>query len=242
MNVELVSKIENLLLYDQELAKVLIEGNDMLDYFNQKYKFFLDAFYTKSDIYELFTLKHIVCRECGYKELPECIGNLLNLKELDLSGNKFEVFPESICKLVNLKELNISNNLLTEIPNDIVNLTKLERLDISVNQLYKLPKNIFSLSNLNSLCADKFVATRLSAAVLLKFADMRNIPTLYSFIPDEMQHYKSHSIYVLKINYVPVMSFGIIDDSQEIYFETKSDIIKYIKTEIVEKMLTKKTK
>ena len=56
-------------------------------------------------------------------EIPEEIGNLTYLEELDISDNLLTgEIPEEIGNLTYLEDLNISNNLLTgEIPEDICN-------------------------------------------------------------------------------------------------------------------------
>ena len=51
-------------------------------------------------------------------ELPDLIGNLINLKELDCSHNKLILLPDSIGNLINLKYLDCSCNQLTSGPED----------------------------------------------------------------------------------------------------------------------------
>ena len=84
-------------------------------------------------------------------EIPESIGNLINLKELALDGNKLTGrIPESIGNLTNLISLNLERNRLTgEIPKSIGNLTELTYLGLSNNQLSgEIPDNINNLKNL----------------------------------------------------------------------------------------------
>ena len=84
-------------------------------------------------------------------EIPESIGNLINLKELALDGNKLTGrIPESIGNLTNLINLNLERNRLTgEIPKSISNLTKLTYLGLGNNQLSgEIPDNINNLKNL----------------------------------------------------------------------------------------------
>jgi Leucine-rich repeat (LRR) protein len=42
--------------------------------------------------------------------LPQMIGNLENLQELDVEDNNLDSIPESINNLINLKSLFIDNN------------------------------------------------------------------------------------------------------------------------------------
>jgi hypothetical protein len=43
-------------------------------------------------------------------EIPDWISELVNLEELDLSGNEIEFFPNTLNKLVNLKRLYLHDN------------------------------------------------------------------------------------------------------------------------------------
>ncbi|OUM63772.1 hypothetical protein PIROE2DRAFT_9635 [Piromyces sp. E2] len=68
-------------------------------------------------------------------KIPEAIGNLKNLEELDLSGNNlYGAIPKSISKLTNLKSLILSNNKLSgNVPYDIRNLKHLHKLYLNSN-------------------------------------------------------------------------------------------------------------
>ena len=52
----------------------------------------------------------IILVNCCLTSLPESLGNLVNLKELDLSGNDLISLPKSLGNFVNLQWLNIENN------------------------------------------------------------------------------------------------------------------------------------
>jgi Leucine-rich repeat (LRR) protein len=80
---------------------------------------------------ELVNLKDLVLYWNKLTTLPESIGNLVNLKNLYLEGNQLTTLPESIGKLINLKELRLTHNRLTYLPKSIVNIKN--SLDISVN-------------------------------------------------------------------------------------------------------------
>ncbi len=85
------------------------------------------------------------------KELPECIGQLTNLRSLNLSGNQLKELPEFIGQLTNLRSLDLSCNQLKELPEFIGQLTNLRSLYLSSNQLNELPEFIGQLTNLRSL-------------------------------------------------------------------------------------------
>jgi len=66
--------------------------------------------------------------------LQSQVGQLQNLRVLNLDNNKFTGVPAEVGQLKNLEILNLSNNLLTGLPNEIGNLSKLKLLDISGNR------------------------------------------------------------------------------------------------------------
>ena len=57
-----------------------------------------------------------------FQVFPWCITSLINLKELDLSGNHIKEIPESFKNLRHLTFLNLRNNRLKEIPDFIWDL------------------------------------------------------------------------------------------------------------------------
>ncbi len=83
--------------------------------------------------------------------LPEWIGNMHQLKCLDLYGNKLSVLPRCIEKLQNLTMLDIGGNQMTELPEWIGNLTNLKTLRLGDNQIHQFPQSISSLQRLTEL-------------------------------------------------------------------------------------------
>ncbi len=85
----------------------------------------------------------------GITSLPEEVGRLKNLEELDLSperiltyrggtpnpinGNFIQHLPDAIGKLKNLKRLNLQATDLRILPSAIINLQNLNYLDLSFN-------------------------------------------------------------------------------------------------------------
>ncbi|MHA1820569.1 MAG: leucine-rich repeat domain-containing protein [Promethearchaeota archaeon] len=97
---------------------------------------------------------HIVGLGLYYKNiwfLPESIGRLTNLKELNLLGYRLSSLPESIGHLTNLQTLSINDNQLSSLPEIITQMTWLKVLDIGVNQISSLPESIGALKNLTYL-------------------------------------------------------------------------------------------
>ena len=87
-------------------------------------------------------------------EIPESIGNLVQLEEFYLTENFFSGrIPESIGNLTDLTMLSIYNNQFSgDIPESIGNLTNIVSINAGINQLSgQLPSNIGNLTNLERL-------------------------------------------------------------------------------------------
>lgn len=83
--------------------------------------------------------------------LPQEMQHLTQLKELALNRNRFADFPMTVCQLTHLQWLSLNDNQLTRIPEEIGNLTNLQHLDLSGNQLTTLPVEIGNLRGLKTL-------------------------------------------------------------------------------------------
>ena len=104
--------------------------------------------------------KNLDLQRCGLDKLPEELGDLLDLEELDISNNlgikkgnenTFKTLPEAIGKLSNLQTLYLSGTQITTLPETIGNLSMLQTLDLNYSQSEILPESIGNLSNVQSL-------------------------------------------------------------------------------------------
>ena len=96
----------------------------------------------------------------GITELPPEIGQLKNLKKLDLGNrwdtpdefkNKLTRLPDEIGQLTTLQTLELGFNQLTALPEAICQLTSLQTLNLYNNRLIALPEAIGQLTNLLTL-------------------------------------------------------------------------------------------
>jgi Leucine-rich repeat (LRR) protein len=90
----------------------------------------------------------LALRGCGLSSLPDSIGQMTGLRQLDLTGNRLTLLPESLGNLVYLERLYVDDNQLTALPDSIGNLHHLEELFVDRNRLGALPESIGLLAGL----------------------------------------------------------------------------------------------
>ncbi|XP_042281421.1 leucine-rich repeat and calponin homology domain-containing protein 1 isoform X6 [Thunnus albacares] len=82
--------------------------------------------------------------------LPETIGQLHSLMELDISCNEITALPRHIGRLKALRELNVRRNLLCVLPEDLADLP-LVKFDFSCNKVSTIPVCYRKMKQLQSL-------------------------------------------------------------------------------------------
>ncbi|KAM4561860.1 leucine-rich repeat and calponin homology domain-containing protein 1 isoform 3-T3 [Fundulus diaphanus] len=82
--------------------------------------------------------------------LPEAIGQLHSLMELDISCNEITALPRHISRLKALRELNVRRNLLCVLPEDLADLP-LVKFDFSCNKVSTIPVCYRKMRHLQSL-------------------------------------------------------------------------------------------
>jgi len=87
----------------------------------------------------------------GLTKVLEAVTDLIELEELQLSGNYMKELPPSRNKIKDLKRLKLFLNQLRELPSCICELSNLAVLSVSNNQLSVLPSNIKHLKKLQNL-------------------------------------------------------------------------------------------
>jgi len=154
------------------------------------------------------------------KELPESIGNLKRLQELNLGFNKFISLPEAVGELENLKGLYIESNNLTIIPELIGKLTQLQKLDLSRNNFTTFPEFIGNLLSLKSLDITRNKITSLPESIgkLTQLQTLRLESNKLSFLPHSIGDLTLLQNLVLKDNQfenLPI-SIGDLDSLQKL--------------------------
>jgi hypothetical protein len=113
-----------------------------------------EAYYlAKEDIEAalFYNTKHLDLNDRGLSELPESIGQLIELEILLLSNNHLATLPVSIGNLRNLRILELSDNNLASLPEVLGELKSLHTMNLAKNHLKSLPKSFVKLSNLTRL-------------------------------------------------------------------------------------------
>ncbi|XP_038575464.1 leucine-rich repeat and calponin homology domain-containing protein 1-like isoform X5 [Micropterus salmoides] len=82
--------------------------------------------------------------------LPETVGQLHSLMELDISCNEITALPRHIGRLKSLRELNVRRNLLCVLPEDLAALP-LVKFDFSCNKVSTIPVCYRKMKQLQSL-------------------------------------------------------------------------------------------
>lgn len=87
--------------------------------------------------------------------VPDDVGVLTRLCDLDLSHNALVDLPDSLGTLVSLISLNVRANRLRLLPELMAQLTRLQRLVLSENLLQGLPANLgLGMAELRHLAVD----------------------------------------------------------------------------------------
>lgn len=131
------------------------------------------------EIGNLTELKHLDLSDNSIKgNIPPEIGNLSNLKNLSINYNQFEgKIPKTIGNLNSLQTLNLESNQLSgEIPREIGSMSNLQSINLSLNQLTGvIPAEI---GNLNSLTELYFKVNQLVGSIPSEIGNLSSLTTL----------------------------------------------------------------
>ena len=105
-----------------------------------------------NSISQLVKLKSIILEDNKLSVLPSMV-TLTDLRELNLSSNKFSSFPLVVAGLEGLEVLNLSNNQLSEFGKgtEFTRMKSLTSLNLSHNDIETFPTSLCAIANLASL-------------------------------------------------------------------------------------------
>ncbi|XP_038601193.1 DISP complex protein LRCH3 [Tachyglossus aculeatus] len=98
-------------------------------------------------------LKVLIASNNKLVSLPEEIGQLRHLTELDVSCNEIQTVPPQVGNLECLRDLNIRRNHLVRLPEELAELP-LIRLDVSCNKITTIPVCYRNLRHLQMITLD----------------------------------------------------------------------------------------
>ncbi|XP_077900079.1 DISP complex protein LRCH3 isoform X15 [Ictidomys tridecemlineatus] len=98
-------------------------------------------------------LKVLIASNNKLVSLPEEIGHLRHLTELDVSCNEIQTIPSQIGNLEALRDLNVRRNHLVRLPEELAELP-LIRLDFSCNKIIAIPVCYRNLRHLQVITLD----------------------------------------------------------------------------------------
>ncbi|KAM5276263.1 DISP complex protein LRCH3 isoform 6-T6 [Hipposideros larvatus] len=98
-------------------------------------------------------LKVLIASNNKLVSLPEEIGHLRHLTELDVSCNEIQTIPSQIGNLEALRDLNVRRNHLVRLPEELAELP-LIRLDFSCNKIIAIPVCYRNLRHLQMITLD----------------------------------------------------------------------------------------
>ncbi|CAN5970163.1 unnamed protein product [Sphagnum jensenii] len=138
-------------------------------------------------------LRMLILKDCtALKELPQTIGKLSRLKNLDVQGcSTLKALPDSMGELMELTQLNLSNcTTLERLPDTICLLSKLQKLWlINCTELEFLPTEFGKLQRLDEFWADATSLSRLPHS----FSQLSNLENLHLHKCEEIQELPSMS-------------------------------------------------
>lgn len=99
---------------------------------------------------KLNNLETLIMKDNNIKFLPDTMGSLRALNNLNLANNMIRHFPAMVAEGLGntLTMLDLSNNELQDVPNEIGKMKRLVRLDLSNNELRELAPNMGNMDAL----------------------------------------------------------------------------------------------
>lgn len=139
----------------------------------------------------LTSLTRIDIGSNDFRELPEVIGCMINLKELLIDGNKISRISANVKNLKKLIHFEAGDNRLRSLPQEISNWTNVEVICLTKNDLETLPDAFGEMKSLVSLKLDDNELRELPACIgnlinleeiMLSHNDLYCLPSSIGFL------------------------------------------------------------
>ncbi|XP_013405287.2 malignant fibrous histiocytoma-amplified sequence 1-like [Lingula anatina] len=104
-----------------------------------------------NNIDRCINVKRINLRGNKLSSLPWSLSQLKHVTYLNLSRNQFTELPASVCALPHIGNLDLKHNKLSSLPPDFSKLTTLKSLDLGCNQFTELPASVCALPHIENL-------------------------------------------------------------------------------------------
>lgn len=105
------------------------------------------------------------------RSLPDTLGNLQSLEELDLGRNGLPSVPPQVASLRGLKKLGLDYNDIREIPSFVGDLTNLQELSLRSNGGIRLPQSLAKVKGLKVFMGNNKLTLREQRALRARFPD-----------------------------------------------------------------------
>lgn len=168
---QIIKLLQSNIKENVELAEQLIIGQNLEQYFLERYKIFgadFDKLIQRFSYTEMYVYGN--CEEIATKQI-ELLTDFINLSFLDLSYNNLTTLPNDFSKLKKLQYLNLNFNNFTEIPKCVFELENLVTLRFEFCNITEIPDDIGKLKNLQHLVVCNNKITKISNEVF-KLTDL----------------------------------------------------------------------
>ena len=170
---------------------------------------------------QLTQLQELNLRDNQLTALPDWLGQLKQLQRLDLAGNQLTALPDWLGQLKQLQELYVARNRLTALPDSLGKLTQLQRLDLAVNQLTALPDSLGRLTQLQEayLLNNQLTALPDSLGKLTQLQELYLLNNQLTALPDSLGQLAQLQVLHLAGNRLKALpdSLGLLAQLQQLY-------------------------
>jgi Leucine-rich repeat (LRR) protein len=170
--------------------------------------------------------ENLLLNQLNLTSLPAEIGELINLKYLELSNNKLSSLPPEIGNLVELHAFYLDENNLTTLPPEIGNLVELHAFYLDENNLTTLPPEIGNLVKLStfSLIGNALESIPPEIGNLTNLAVFDLTSNQLTSLPEEINFLLDQDFVVLEDN----PNLVINNEDQEDALRTPKELIDFL--------------